>query len=117
LSSRHDSAFLKDIAVAAHKVGGIVAGLAEESFFADEVRQAAVLHHLTVIGEAVNRLSPEIKDRYPDMPGHQIISVRHRIVHAYFDLEWKILWVAATDDTPWLPERVETILRTDFPEL
>jgi len=32
----------------------------------------------------------------------QTIAVRHRIVHAYFDLDLQILWDAATDDIPRL---------------
>jgi len=72
------------------------------SFLRDEVLTAAVLHHLTVIGEAISRLSVELRGRYPDVPWRQIIGVRHRIVHAYSDLDWQILWDAAIDDIPAL---------------
>jgi len=34
----------------------------------------------------------------PEVPWRQIIAVRHRIVHAYFDLDWQILWDAANGD-------------------
>ena len=61
-----------------------------------------MLHHLTVIGEAISRLSVELRGRYPDVPWRQIIGVRHRIVHAYSDLDWQILWDAAIDDIPAL---------------
>jgi uncharacterized protein with HEPN domain len=108
---RGDSSFLTDIAVGARKILGIVEGLEEQSFYRDELRQAAVLHHLTVIGEAVHRLSADLKDDHPEMPWHQIVSVRNRIVHAYFDLEWRILWVTATADVPDLLAKVEAILR------
>jgi uncharacterized protein with HEPN domain len=72
----------------------------EPSFLRDEVMPPAVLHHLTVIGEAISRLSVELRARYPDVPWRQIIAVRHRIVHAYFDLDWQILWDAAVEDIP-----------------
>jgi uncharacterized protein with HEPN domain len=62
----------------------------------DEVLPAAVLHHLTVIGEAINRFSVELRERHPEVRWRQILAVRHRIVHAYFDLDWQILWDAAT---------------------
>jgi uncharacterized protein with HEPN domain len=39
---------------AAGKIASIIAATSEE---------AAVLHHWTVIGEAINRLSPEMRDR------------------------------------------------------
>jgi hypothetical protein len=76
LSTRRDSSFLNDILVATGKIGAIVAATSEKSFFADEIRQAAVLHHLTVIGEAMNRLSPAIREMHPEVPWQQIVSVR-----------------------------------------
>jgi uncharacterized protein with HEPN domain len=86
----------------------------QDSFFRDEIRQAAVLHHLTVIGEAIHRLAPVLKQKYPDIPWQQIVSVRHRIAHAYFDLDWQILWTSAKEDVPELGVRVTEILRNEF---
>ena len=91
-----------------------MAATPEDSFLKDEVLPAAVLHHLTVIGEAVSRLSDELRERHPEVPWRQIIAVRHRIVHAYFDLDWQILWDAATGDIPELRRQVLNILTTEF---
>jgi uncharacterized protein with HEPN domain len=88
---RHEPSFLKDILSACRRIEAIVAGTDEDSFLKDEVLPAAVLHHLTVIGEAISRLSLELRGRHPEVPWRQIIAVRHRIVHAYFDLDWQIL--------------------------
>ena len=85
MSIRRDSSFLKDVQDAAGKIESTIAATSENSFLADEVSQAAVLHHLTVIGEAINRLSPEVRNNHPEVPWRQIVSVRNRIVHAYFD--------------------------------
>lgn len=57
---RHEASFLRDILTASSKIAAITASTSEESFLIDEVLPAAVLHHLTVIGEAINRLSPEL---------------------------------------------------------
>jgi len=50
------------------------------------------------------------------VPWRQIIAVRHRIVHAYFDLDWQILWDAATGDIPELRRQVHEILTAEVPE-
>ena len=113
---RHELSFLKDILSTCGKIEAIVAATSEDSFLRDEVLPAAVLHHLTVIGEAISRLSVELRERHPEVPWRQIIAVRHRIVHAYFDLDWQILWDAATDDIPELRRRVLDILSTEFPD-
>ena len=113
---RHEPSYLKDILMACRKIEAIVAATSEDSFLRDEVMPPAVLHHLTVIGEAVSRLSVELRGRYPDVPWRQIIAVRHRIVHAYFDLDWQILWDAAVEDVPELRRQVLDILTTEFLE-
>ena len=111
---RHESSFLKDILSACRKIDAIVERSSEGSFLNDETLPAAVLHHLTVIGEAINRLSPELRERHPEVPWKQIVAVRHRIVHAYFDLDWRILWDAATGDIPELRTQIRDILKTEF---
>lgn len=113
---RHEASFLQDILTACKKIEAITASTTEERFLGDEVLPAAVLHHLTVIGEAINRLPPELRARHPGVPWQQIVAVRHRIVHAYFDLDWQILWNAAVDDIPQLRHQVSRILESEFPE-
>ncbi len=113
---RHEPSFLQDILAACRKIEAIVKATSEDSFLKDEVMPPAVLHHLTVIGEAISRLSVELRDRYPDVPWRQIIAVRHRIVHAYFELDWQILWDAAVEDIPGLRRQVHAILMTEFSE-
>ena len=111
---RHEESFLKDILTACHKIEAIVAASNEDLFLADEVMSAAVLHHLTVIGEAISRLSVELRERHQEVPWRQIIAVRNRIVHAYFDLEWQILWITANADVPELQRQILEILKTEF---
>lgn len=113
---RHESSFLKDILSACRKIEAVVAATSEEQFLNDEVLPAAVLHHLTVVGEAIGRLSAELKGRHPEVPWRQIVAVRHRIVHAYFDLDWKILWGAAIWEIPELSRQVLGILTAEFPD-
>jgi uncharacterized protein with HEPN domain len=60
--------FLEDILTACDRIEAIVSASSEDSFHRNEVLPAAVLHHLTVIGEAMSRLSVELKDRHPEVP-------------------------------------------------
>ncbi|MCX6593578.1 MAG: DUF86 domain-containing protein [Acidobacteria bacterium] len=113
---RHEASFLKDILSACGKIESIIAATSEDLFLQDEVLTAAVLHHLTVIGEAIRRLSAELRERYPQVPWHEIMAVRHRIVHAYFELDWQILWEAAITDAPELRRQVAKIMSAEFPE-
>lgn len=71
---RRDPAFLQDIIDAADAIAEIVGDLKLDALMGAAVPQAAVLHHLTVIGEAANRLSSELRERHSDVPWPDIIS-------------------------------------------
>ena len=106
---RHEASLLKDILAAIGKIEGITAATPEESFFGDEVLQAAVLHHLTVIGEAANRLPQEFKDRHPDVPWHRIVGLRHRVVHDYFDVDLDLVWTIVETELPQLAAQLSDL--------
>ena len=63
----------------------------------------------------MNRLPATYRERYPDLPWVEVVAVRHRIVHAYFDLDWLILWNAAVEEIPSLRQQVEGILAEESP--
>jgi uncharacterized protein with HEPN domain len=50
----------------------------KETFRADRVAQQAVAYNLAVLGEAARALSPELRDRYPDVPWRDVIAQRKR---------------------------------------
>ena len=74
-----------------------------------------MLHKLTVIGEAAARLPPEFRERHPEIEWADIVGFRNIAVHAYFAVEWPIVWVAATQETPELRDRIADILAQEYP--
>lgn len=44
----------------------------------------AILYDLLVIGEAVKALSPECRERHPDVPWSRISGMRDVLAHDYF---------------------------------
>ncbi|WP_407673624.1 HepT-like ribonuclease domain-containing protein [Parafrankia colletiae] len=55
-------------------------------------------------------MSPEITNRYPQVPWRGIVGMRHRVVHDYFAVDLDILWSAASVDVPRLAGEVRRIL-------
>ena len=51
----------------------------------------AALFDFIVIGEALNRVSAEIRSVAPDIPWQSIIDLRHFIVHAYWQVDLEII--------------------------
>ena len=112
---RPDRLFLLDIVEAADRVAIHLGGRDREPSLRDVTRQAAVLHELSVIGEAANRLSEDIRHRYAGTPWSKIVAFRNVVVHEYFGLNWEIIWNTATELVPELRRQVASILQAEFP--
>jgi uncharacterized protein with HEPN domain len=52
---RDEGLYLADIAAAADAIDRFLAGMTEDDWIEDEVRQSAVMHRLIIIGEAAAR--------------------------------------------------------------
>ena len=40
----------------------------------------------------------------------QVVGMRNRVVHDYFEIDLEILWVAVTTDVPQLADQITAIL-------
>ncbi|PYS75833.1 MAG: hypothetical protein DMF67_03710 [Acidobacteria bacterium] len=70
--------------------------------------------YLSDIGEAAARLSADFRERHAEIEWPDIVGFRNIAVHAYFAVDWSIVWVAATQDAPQLRRQVSKILTSEF---
>jgi uncharacterized protein with HEPN domain len=106
--SRHrDDIVLKDIINAAQLVAAFVEGLGKDGFIDDLKTRSAVLYQLTVIGEAVKRLSPEFRLSQTQVPWASMAGKRDHLVHAYDLVDWDEVWETAVRDVPGLLKQIE----------
>ncbi len=113
---RSDRLYLADIVEAADAIAAFIYGVDAEHFLRDDLVRSAVLHKLTVIGEAAARVSMPLRARFTEVPWSDIVGFRNIAIHAYFSVDWQIVWQAASWDTPQLREQVAKILRTVVPD-
>ena len=73
---RRDEAYLLDMLIAARDAPSFVHGVSLEQFTASRIHQQAVTKTLETIGEA-----------HPEIPWREIIGMRHRLVHDYFEVD------------------------------
>ena len=107
---RHESLYLTDMLEAAEHIAEFIEGIDFQGFQKSELLRSAVVHKLAVIGEAAARVSEDVRTRYPQVPWPQVIAFRNILVHAYFGIDWDIVWRAAKHRTPVLREQVAEIL-------
>ena len=77
---------------------------------ADPVMQRAVIRSIEIIGEATKNLSNSLKEQYPDVPWKLIAGTRDKLIHAYFEVDWVIVWNILQSEIPVLEKRVRAIL-------
>ena len=65
-----------------------------------------VIRELLVIGEAANAISPQTKALIP-LPWKEVIGMRNQLIHAYFEVNHKIIWMTVTEDIPRLISQLE----------
>lgn len=103
--------YLQDIIHYTEKVEQFVVGLDFKHFTKNEEKTLAVIHALQIIGEAVNRLPPSLKQRYPEVPWMDIIGMRNIIVHGYFLVDLKVVWKTVKESLPPLRKAATKILK------
>ncbi len=113
---RRDKLYLADIVEAADAVAAFLAGAERERFLQDDLLRSAVLQKLSIIGEAAARLSKELRDRHADVEWRDIVAFRNIAVHAYFAVQWSIVWTTATQDVPALRQKISQILAAEYPD-
>ena len=72
----------------------------KEAFLHDEVAQSAVAYCISVMGEAVKRMSPEFQENHPEVKWSEIAKMRDLLVHAYHRVNWNIVWDTVTNSIP-----------------
>jgi len=109
MSKYRDDIVLKDILVASQRIIEFVADTNQETFVDDLKTRSAVLYQLTVIGEAVKRLSKEFRSAHRKIPWALMAGMRDHLVHAYDLVDWDEVWKTATKDIPDLLEKIEPL--------
>jgi uncharacterized protein with HEPN domain len=110
---RRDQQRLNDILEALEWSAKAVGVRTEADFLADETLCYAVAQKLTIIGEAVARLSPEVTAQYNSVPWADIVGLRNILVHEYFGIYWPLVWQTAIDHAPVLRVQVAEILQIE----
>ena len=82
----------------------------------DRALALALVKSLEIIGEAASRISPDFRSQSPDLPWTDLVAMRNRLIHAYFDVNLDIVWQTVTEELPPLVKLLEKLLVSSEPE-
>ena len=73
-------------------------GRAREHLDSDRQLVMALVKSIEIIGEAASKVSPDTQAEITGIPWRDIIDMRHRLVHGYYDINLDILWSTLQED-------------------
>ena len=109
--------YLKNISEAIDAAQAFVAGMGFDAFVTDDKTASAVLQKLKIVGEAAKKVPETIRQDYPQAPWQQMTGIRDQIVHAYFTVDYAVVWDTLKIDIPQLQPIIRQILEDMEKEL
>ncbi len=82
------------------------------SFLADETLQRAFVRSIEVMGEAAKQLSPEFRAAHSGVDWRSLAGMRDRLIHAYFGVDYEIVWDVVLNKVPELRKQIASLLRS-----
>lgn len=98
---------------AAETACGFVSGRARGDLDADHMLVFALVRAIEIVGEAGSRVNASTRETASEIPWSLIISMRNRLVHAYFDVDHDVVWKTATEELPLLLPRLRALVANE----
>jgi uncharacterized protein with HEPN domain len=106
----HDDTYLLHIVLAARKIVRITAGMTESDFVENDVVQDSVIRQISIIGEAARNISESFREIHHTIPWHEMIGMRHRLIHDYTRIDLGKVWLTVRKDIPHIVRLLEPLV-------
>ncbi|MFQ5671835.1 MAG: DUF86 domain-containing protein [Nitrospinales bacterium] len=112
MCDRKDLVRLQHMLDASREAVSFAHNRSREELDTDRMLALALVKSIEITGEAASRLSKECREKFPRIPWDNIVTMRNRLIHAYFDINLDVVWNTVIQDLPPLADELEKILRT-----
>jgi uncharacterized protein with HEPN domain len=103
---------LQHMVEAAQAVQQMIANRSRGDLDTDLMLRLAVVRAIEILGEAASRISAPTRAATSAIPWTAIVAMRNRLSHAYFDVDYDVVWRTATVEIPAvLPSLQEALER------
>jgi uncharacterized protein with HEPN domain len=89
---------------------GYARGRKREDLETDRPLTHSLVRCLEVVGEAASKISQEFRLAHPRIAWDDIIGMRHKLIHGYFQINLNIVWRTVQEELPALIAEPEQIL-------
>jgi uncharacterized protein with HEPN domain len=108
-----DTVFIKHILESIELIEEYVKDVGKEEFYDNQQLQDSVVRRFEIIGEASKLVSEDFKKQFPDVLWREATDMRNVLIHAYFGIDYEILWNTIKIELPVLKKQISMIINTD----
>jgi uncharacterized protein with HEPN domain len=113
MANEADRVRLRHMFDAAREAVDLLGGRSLADLRQDRVLQLALTRLVEIVGEAAGRVSPDARQLLPDLPWPDIVGMRNRLIHAYFNVDLTVLHTTIVDDLPVLIVALADVLEPE----
>lgn len=105
--------YLEDILLSMSRIAEYIEDYTFDQFKKDYKTVDAVIRNFEIIGEASNKVSKEIKSKYPEVPWDEMYFLRNKASHEYFGLDYEIIWDVSKNHLPINSKQIIEIINQE----
>ena len=109
--SPEDAIRLRHMLDASKDAEQFVEGRRREDLQGDRMLLLSLVKCIEIVGEAASKVSEGGQREIPELPWGLIVTMRHRLVHAYYDIDSDRVWDTVKGDLPPLMAILEGALQ------
>jgi uncharacterized protein with HEPN domain len=84
--------------------------LSYDDYINDPTLTRAFLRSLEIIGEASKNVPERFRTKYPEIEWKRMAGMRDKLIHAYFGVDYDLVWTVIQDQIPPLKHQIQTII-------
>lgn len=89
-------------------------GLSRDQFMCNPTLKRAFVRSIEIIGEASKQLPDDLKQKYSHLEWRAMAGMRDRLIHAYFGVDYDLVWDVVTNKIPVLHQAIQEITEMEI---
>ncbi len=107
---KDDLVRLRHMLDAAREAVSFAQGRKRDDLDRNRMLTLSIVKSVEMIGEAASKVTSETRRAFTDIPWADIVAMRNRLIHVYFDINLDLVWSTVADDLPPLIVAIEASL-------